>query len=133
MGNHKSCEAVTIDKFIGQLHQGYTSLRIQRRSMLIQKQKLWTLERCHEQTQSLSLPAREKFNRRIQMLIQTITDFLNRRLKLFPITVEPTGHQATLFTSEFGNEKIFRHCHPRSRSHLRILKDTGQVLGPLFW
>ena len=133
MGNHEGCEAVTINKLIGQLHQGNTGLRIQRRSMLIQKQKLWALERCHEQTQGLSLPARKKFNRCIQMFVQTITDFLNRRLKLFPVAVESTGYQATLFASEFGNEKIFRHCHPRSRSHLRILKDTGQVLGPLFW
>ena len=68
----------------------------------------------------------------IQMLIQTITDFLNRRLKLFPVTVEPTGHQATLFASKFGDEKIFRHCHTGSRTHLRILKDARQVLSPLF-
>ena len=131
MGNHQGRKLVTVDNHLCGLQNFCCSLRIKCSSMLIQKQQLWLLQRCHQKSQRLSLSTREQTYFGSQSVFQSKTKSCQQPLVYFPLASFDTGAKRSCLTTSQCQCQVFFNSHSRCSSVHRILEHTAKISSTL--
>ena len=99
--------------------------------MLVEQQKLWLFQCCHEQGERLSLSAGEQADLGGQSCLKAETERCKQGDIFFPLCLCDAGSEQTALAASLGECQIFLNLHRGGGSGHRILKDAAKVDGTL--
>ena len=106
-------------------------LRIQRRSVLVEKKQLRLFHHCHKQRESLPLTAGEQADFRRKPLFQSQLQLFQHLSELLSLFRRNSPSQPSELTSSAGERHVLFYPHISGRSHHRILEHAAKIFRPL--
>ena len=127
MRDHDGCQLLFTDDFARQLHDDFSSLGVQRRSVLIQNQKLNRGHRAHQQRHCLALAAGEVADRYAHLIFQTETKLGKHRAVFLCLFAVDTGEKVERLALVVCHRHVFQNGHRRTGAARRVLIDAADA------
>ena len=127
MSDHHCCQMIAVYDHLSDLKDLGCCFRVKGCGMLIEEQKLWFLEGCHQQSKCLTLSTGEKSDFGSKAIFQSKAKNLQKFFIFFAFFLCDSGFKETCFSAAFCKGKVFFNSHCGSCSCHRILEYASQV------
>ena len=131
VGYHHCGEIVFLDDAVGKLENLCSRSRVESRRVLVKKQKLRLLHRCHEQSQSLTLTAREETDLCRQSVLKAEAEGAQKLAVLLALGVCNAPAEGAALASAQSQRKVFLDLHVGRGAHHGVLEHAADVGGSL--
>ena len=129
--DHHGSQALFSDDALGQRQHVLGGSGIKRRGMLIQQQQVRTGQRCHQQSQRLTLAARKQTNTGAQAVFKAQTQRLEQPSVFIAVLAADGRSQRAGLAALHGDGHVLLNGHACCSAHHRILEHAADVAGAL--